>query len=48
MSRSNPKRRLQLIVAQQPQKKFKKIVPKMSEILRVITKKVKLSMIDLL
>lgn len=47
MSRSNPKTRPQLIVAQQSQKKFKKIVPKMSEILSYY-KKVKLSMIDLL
>lgn len=47
MSRSNPKTRPHLIVAQQPQKKLKKIVPKMSEILSY-HKKVKLAMIDLL
>lgn len=39
MSLSNAKRRLQLIVSQQSQKKFKKIVVKMSEILRILTKK---------
>lgn len=38
MSLSNPKRKLQLTVAQQPQKNFNKIVEKMSENLRVITK----------
>lgn len=46
MSLSNPKSRPQLLVSQQSQKKLKKLVAKVSEILRVITKKVKLSMID--
>lgn len=39
MSLSNPKSRSQLLVSHQSQNKFKKLVAKMSEILRVITKK---------